>query len=169
MTPTLAIRSMRTSDLPEVLAIQAACYTEVAPESLESIEAKLVACPSTCFVASLDRSIVGYLVALTWEFSSPPELNASTCQVPSSPNCLYLHDLAVSPSARNAGAGRALVQRFFESLRTSGLERASLIAVQDSAPYWERYGFRIVSPSAALREKLSAYGEDAAYMQCPSY
>ena len=164
MQTTLDIRSMTAADLPAVLEIQAACYTEITPESQESFHAKLSASESTCFVASLGAETVGYLVALPWEFSSPPALNAGTCRLPASPDCLYLHDLAVKPSARQFGTGRALVEAFLARLSESGLERASLIAVQNSAPYWERYSFRAVPMSAGLHAKLSTYGQDVAYM-----
>ena len=159
------IRMMAAADLPAVLAIQAVCYTELTPESEESLHAKLRASPSTCFIASLADDTIGYLVALPGELSNPPMLNAGTCRLPSSPDCLYLHDLAVTPGARKSGAGRALVEAFLTRLRASGLGRASLIAVQGSAPYWERYGFRAVPPSAPLKARLSTYGEDVAFME----
>lgn len=168
MAHTIEIRQMRADDLPAVLEIQAACYTELVPESMQSLRAKLCACPLTCFVALLHGRTVGYLIALRWQFSSPPELNADTCTLPSSPDCLYLHDLAVSPEARNAGAGDALVGSFLENLMKSDLQRASLVAVQNSARYWERFGFRVVPPSASLKDKLSTYGKSVEYMERPA-
>jgi hypothetical protein len=106
MQTVIDIRMMAAADIPAVLEIQAVCYTEVTPESNESLHAKLSASQSTCFIASLEGDIVGYLISLPWEFSNPPALNAETCRLPLSPNCLYLHDLAVTPSARKSGAGR---------------------------------------------------------------
>jgi len=165
MQTVIDIRMMAAADLSAVLEIQAVCYTELTPESKESLHAKLRASPSTCFIASLAGDTVGYLFALPWESSNPPILNAETCRLPSSPDCLYLHDLAVTPRARRFGAGRALVEAFLTRLSASGLGRASLIAVQSSAPYWERYGFRAVSPSAPLKARLATYGEGVEYME----
>jgi len=165
MRTAIDIRMMGAADLPAVLEIQAACYTEVTPESKESLHAKLSASQSTCLIASLGGDTVGYLISLPWEFSSPPVLNAETCRLPSSPNCLYLHDLAVTPSARKYGAGRALVEAFLTRLKGLDFARASLVAVQNSAPYWERYGFRAVPLSEPLKAKLSTYGEGVAYME----
>ena len=165
MQAVVDIRMMTVADIPAVLEIQAACYTEVTPESKESLLAKLGASQLTCFVASLEDDTVGYLISVPWEFSSPPMLNAETCRLPSSPDCLYLHDLAVTPSARRFGAGRALVEAFLARLGKLDLGRASLIAVQDSASYWERYGFRTVRLSERLKAKLSTYGEDVEYME----
>jgi predicted N-acetyltransferase YhbS len=165
MQPVLDIRMMAEADIPAVLEIQAVCYTAVAPESDESLHAKLRASQSTCFIASHQGDTVGYLISLPWEFSSPPVLNAETCRLPLSPDCLYLHDLAVAPNARRFGTGRALVESFLTQLRESGLRRASLVAVQSSAPYWERYGFRAVPLSEPLKAKLSTYGEGVVYME----
>ena len=165
MQTLIDIRMMAVADLTAVLEIQAACYTEVTPESKESLLAKLGASQLTCFVASLEDHSVGYLISVPWEFSSPPMLNAETCRLPSSPDCLYLHDIAVAPSARKFGAGRALVGAFLTRLKELDLGRASLIAVQNAAPYWERYGFRAVSLSEPLKAKLSTYGAGVEYME----
>lgn len=156
---------MTAADIPAVLEIQAVCYTELIPESEESLQAKLRASRTTCFIASLGGTVVGYLISLPWEFANPPELNAVTCRLPNSADCLYLHDLAVAPSARKSGAGRALVEAFLTQLSGLALGRASLVAVQDSAPYWERYGFRAVLPSESLKAKLATYGKSVAYME----
>ena len=165
MQTVVDIRTMTAGDLPAVLEIQAICYTEVTPESKESLHAKLSASQSTCLIASFEGDTVGYLIALPWEFSNPPALNAKACELPSSPSCLYLHDLAVMPDARKFGAGRALVEAFLARLKRMGLVRASLVAVQNSAPYWERHGFRAVPQSEPLKAKLSTYGRGVQYME----
>lgn len=165
MQTAVDIRMMAAADIPAVLEIQAVCYTELTPESDASLHAKLRASRSTCFIASLEGEAVGYLISLPWESSNPPVLNAETCRLPVSPDCLYLHDLAVMPSARKFGAGRALVEAFLTQLGASDLGRASLVAVQGSAPYWERYGFRAVPQSEPLKAKLATYGEGVVYME----
>lgn len=165
MRTVIDIRPMAVADLPAILEIQTICYTGVTPESEESFKAKLEASPSTCLIASLKGSLVGYLIALPWEFSNPPMLNCETCQLPPSPNCLYLHDLAIMPRARKSGAGGALVETILTQLKRLDLGRACLIAVQNSAPYWERHGFRPVPLSASLEAKLSSYGKGVVYME----
>lgn len=155
---------MAEADIAAVLEIQAVCYTEITPESDASLHAKLNASPSTCFVASIEGGVAGYLIALPWECSNPPALDAATCRLPPSPDCLYLHDLAVAPHARRSGAARALVEACLTRMRALSLGRASLVAVQNSMPYWERYGFQAVPPSAPLQAKLATYGTGVAYM-----
>lgn len=78
----LTILPMAETDLVQVLAIQSACYTEVAPESRESIQSKLQASPSTCFVAVSSGSVVGYLIAFPSSFENPPTLNQELCELP---------------------------------------------------------------------------------------
>ena len=63
---------LTAADLPAVMAIQAACYTELVPESQASLDAKRVASPSTCLVATRDGEVVGYLFALPWTAGQPP-------------------------------------------------------------------------------------------------
>jgi hypothetical protein len=120
---------MCVSGLPEVLDIQALCYTSLPPESRESLEGMSI----EILVASLRGETVGYLFALLWRFESPPALNELTCVVPESLDCLYLHDLAVLPEARRAGVDCASVERFFAALKDSGMRWASLIVVNNSA------------------------------------
>lgn len=159
------VRPMGVADLPSVLEIQAVCYTEIVPESLESFVAKLMAAPASCFIAAIERRTVGYLVAVPSAFGHPPPLDQAHCRLPLRPDCLHLHDLAVAPAARATGAGRLLVDAFFAHLRESELPRASLIAIQDSAPYWQRRGFNPVPLAGSLQTKLASYGQNVQYMQ----
>lgn len=161
----LTIRPMAEADIGTVLAIQAGCYTAIAPESAGSLLAKLRASPSTCFIAAGGGEALGYLIGLPWQAQDPPPLNAADCVLPHRPDCLYLHDLAVAAGARALGAGRALVGAFLQRLDESGLARAGLVAIQNSAPYWARYGFRVVAPSARLSAKLASYGDAVHYME----
>jgi len=159
------VRMMTAADLPAVVDIQVACHTMAAVESKESLQAKLSAAPSTCLIACLENSVVGYLISLPWEFANPPQLNAQTCQLPASPNCLHLHDLAVLPRARQFGAGRTLVHAALAQVKTQKLQRASLISIRDSAPFWRRHGFHAVPQSEPLKAILSTYGEGVVYME----
>lgn len=165
MTSTLDIREMRHSDLEAVLRIQASCFAEPTQESKESLGAKLRASPSTCFVASIKGEAVGYLISVPVDFSAPPSLNEASFELHPQPNCLYLHDLSVAPTARRSGAGRALVEACLSRLQVLGLGRASLIAVQDSARYWRRHGFRSAPLTESLKIRLSSYGQGVEYLE----
>jgi ribosomal protein S18 acetylase RimI-like enzyme len=159
------IRPMDFADFPSILAIQALCYTELVPESEQSLQAKLRASPATCNVVCLQGSVIGYLIAVPWSFASPPLLNAATCALPAQPDSLYLHDMAIAPAARKVGAGRILVERFIEQVAELNFNCASLVAVQDSKSYWRRYGFQPVPQTAILKAKLLSYGANVEYMR----
>ncbi len=161
----ITIRNMQLTDMPAVMAIQAICYTDITPESETSMRAKLLASPATCFVATLENTVAGYLISLPWEFANPPALNAEQCTLPENPDCLYLHDLAIAPHARSAGGAPALVNKFLAQLPILQLQRASLIAIQNSAAYWQRYGFQQVEASESLQKKLISYGGNIGYME----
>lgn len=169
MNKPTVVRRMRAADIDAVLDIQADCYTELIPESAESLLAKLAASPATCFIASSGPRQIGYLISIPWLRSSPPLLNASTCRLPGHPDCLYLHDLAVQPAARGANAGQLLIAAFMEQLAALRFDCAALVAVQGSAAYWQRHGFAAVEPSPALAAKLASYGSNVRYMmRCAS-
>ena len=145
--------------------IQARCYSAIVPESNASMGAKLAASPATCFVAEGCGGIEAYLLALPWHFHNPPCLDAAECRLPETPDTLYLHDLAVAPEARGSGAAAELVRAFLAAQTRLGLPRASLIAIQESASWWVRHGFRPVSVDAHLAQRLTTYGAGACYMQ----
>lgn len=171
-SPSL-IRPMQPADLAEVLRIQAACFTELVPESEASLAAKLYAAPAHCWVAAASAeaggSLRAYLFALPWRAEAPPLLDAPDCVLPAQPDCLYLHDLSVDPQARGQGLAQALVQRFLDGLHTSGLDRACLIAVQNSSAFWGRWGFQPSPLAASLADKLGSYGADVAYLERGAY
>ena len=161
---TLSIHPACNADLPAILRIQSRCYTAIVPESAESMGAKLAASPATCFVAQRAGEVVAYLLALPWRFDHPPHLDAPDCVLPEEPDTLYLHDLAVDPAARGSGASQALVKAFLTALTESGIGRASLIAIQGSAPWWEGHGFRAALTTPTLDARLAGYGSDVRYM-----
>jgi len=155
---------MQAEDVASVLDIQSYCYDESKLESHQSFLAKLVASPDTCFLALTDGCAAGYLVAVPAEAGCPPPLNSPNCAVPPTANALYLHDLAVRPAARGTGTAAALVEAYFQALGQSQLQLACLTAVNASASFWERHGFRATAPVGADSAHLATYGEGARYM-----
>lgn len=68
MPTAVDILMMEAADIPAVLRIQAVCYTELVPESDASLQAKLSASQSTCFIASIEGDAAGYLISLPGSF-----------------------------------------------------------------------------------------------------
>jgi N-acetylglutamate synthase len=68
----------------------------------------------------------------------------------------FLHHLAVVPSHRRQGIGRAFVDRSVEALRREGILRAHILVYSDNAPamdFWERLGW-------SLRDRLRIMTRD---------
>lgn len=162
------VQPLRAADMPAVMRIQAQCYSAIVPESLQSMSAKQQAAPHTCHGAWRGDALVGYLLCLPVRGLTLPALDSPSCSIDLAADALYLHDLALSPAARGSGAGHALVQRALAVGAQLGLRRALLVAIQASAPYWQRQGFAALAPATAdARAKLASYGADAQLMQRP--
>ena len=155
---------MLLEDIDTVLDIQQKCYDDAKQESRHSFTSKLLASPLTCFVALRGRKMVGYLVSVPAEAGSPVPLNTQSYPRPSTPNALYLHDLAVDPEVRGAGVAAVLLAPYFLQLQSLGLSYGSLTAVNDSSSFWRRHGFREVTPTGLGIKHLASYGRDAQYM-----
>ncbi|CAI3950887.1 Ribosomal protein S18 acetylase RimI and related acetyltransferases (RimI) (PDB:1GHE) [Commensalibacter communis] len=153
-------------ELDNILEIQDLCYHEIEPESPEVIASKIYTSPDTCFIAKDNQSIRGYLLSLPSSLGNPPQLHSNTQTTEPNPNCLYLHDLAIHPNARGMGVGKLLIQHFAKIALQKQFEHASLISIQNSVPFWEKYGFKVVSADSYLQKKLKTYGENATYMEC---
>jgi predicted N-acetyltransferase YhbS len=158
------VRPMQPEDMDEILLVQAACYIGDIPESAISLHAKLNASPLSCFVATMNDELIAYLISLPWTSSAPPALNAQVCEIPSQPDCLYLHDLSVHPYARGTGVARALIDCFFARCAQWQMRRTCLVAVQNSAPYWRRFGFQTVPLTPILQSKLASYPDEAEFL-----
>lgn len=147
-----------------MMTLQTVCFPELAPESESSLKAKLLASPSTCFVAESGHRLMGYLITHPWTSKLPPEHNASKCDVPANADCLYVHDLSVHPDARGTGASKALLDHFFQRCEEYPFNLSALIAVQNSKGFWRKHGFEIEEPNDDIKKKLASYGTDAHYM-----
>lgn len=164
MKPETVTRPMRAEDMASVLEIQSCCYDETKLESEQSFLAKLRASPTSCFVALVPDRLAGYLVAVPAEAGSPPPLNSPSFAVPPTADALYLHDLAIHPAARGAGVAAALIEAYFQALEQMKAQFACLTAVNDSTSFWERYGFRVATPTGSAAGHMETYGEEARYM-----
>jgi ribosomal protein S18 acetylase RimI-like enzyme len=95
--------------MADVLRIQEYCYTEIEPESSESLQAKIVASPATCLLAESSEGTVGYLIAVPIIYPNLPALNAPMFKLSAGADTLYIHDLAVASAGRGKGVAQSLV------------------------------------------------------------
>ena len=162
----IQIRFLKTADMADVLRIQDYCYTEIEPESFDSLRAKILASPSTCLIAESSEGAVGYLIAAPIIYPNLPALNSPTFELAAGADTLYIHDLAVDRDGQGKGVAQSMVRASIDAAKRSGLSRACLVAIQNSQSFWEQFGFETVAePADELVPKLASYGADAKLMR----
>ena len=157
---------LKREHMADVLRIQDNCYTEIEPESRESLQAKILATPSTCLIAESSDGAVGYLIAVPIIYPNLPALNFPTFELAAGVDTLYIHDLAVDKAGRGKGVAQALVRASIDAAKGRGLSRACLVAIQNSQSFWEQFEFEVVAePADEFTAKLASYGADAQLMR----
>ena len=150
--PSPLIRHMVSSDLPQVMRIQRACYEQAFHEPRDAFAVKLHGSEGTCWVACDGLHIYAYLVSLVIMGDEIPALHATTWQPGSSPTWLYLHDLAIDPQFRGSGLSAWLLDAAKAYAHAHQLTAIGLIAVQGSEPFWAQTWF-----CAALAQRQGLY------------
>ena len=163
-SPALEWRPMTKADLDGVVEVAKVSFPDH-PEDLACFDNRLTLNPQGCFVLSDEQGGVhGYLVAYPWVRNAAPALNTLIDALPEHPEVIYLHDLALHPSTRGGGYTRPVVEALAQQARSAGFERISLVAVNNAAGFWERNGFKVMTPDG-MAAKLASYGDDARYME----
>jgi [ribosomal protein S18]-alanine N-acetyltransferase len=137
---------MRPEDLEAVLAIERASFTMPWSRGafLYEMEKNRVA---RCWVMRDDSAIVGYVCL--WEIADE----------------LHITNIAVDPSLRRRGIGRALLQGVIDDARVRGLRVVALEvrpSNTEARTLYESFGFRIVG---RRRGYYYDTGEDALVME----
>ncbi|MBP6500736.1 MAG: GNAT family N-acetyltransferase [Thauera sp.] len=159
--PHLALRPLRPTDLPSVLAIQRAAYGDGYQESATVLGRKLELAPQACWLAHAGKEAVGYVFAHPWDAAGAPALHVPLAALPAAADRGFVHDLAVSPAARGLGVAAALFARVRAWSGAAGHRGMRLVALADAVPFWGHHGFTTLP--AALPE---AYGAGALLMEC---
>ena len=99
---------MTFEDLSSVCALQCAAYPPTHWEHPSTFLRKWVLHSSGCFVGVAGVEVAGYAFTHPWSTSAAtPSFNAGrSFELPSSTDCLYIHDVAVRPDARGNGLAR---------------------------------------------------------------
>lgn len=158
-------RHARPSDLPAIGAIAARIHPDLA-ERLEVFAEKMRLCPDGCLVLAIGNEVAGYGLAHPWTQQQIPPLDEFLQELPDDADCLYVHDVAMLPAARGGGAARAYVAAIEALARSSRIATLALVSVYGTREMWMRLGFKTVAADAALRAKLTSYGDAATYMLC---
>jgi hypothetical protein len=157
-------RPMGVKDLKTVNEIANAVHLNY-PEDPNVFAERLTLFPRGCLVLEDNaKSIAGYAISHPWHYAKPPALDSLLGAIPAAPTTYYLHDVAILPEGRGNGASLRLMTRL--AGLADGLPNISLIAVNNSKPFWLRQGFAIIEREE-LKPKLESYGGEAFYMAKP--
>jgi GNAT superfamily N-acetyltransferase len=110
------------------------------PESPGMFASRMALHGSGAWLAMSGGMAAGYAIGHPWR-GAPPPLDLRLDAIPDRPDRYWIHDLALLPSARGAGLGRAGVALLRTDAAAAGLRRLSLIAVGASSSFWRRAGF----------------------------
>lgn len=156
---------MARADLPALMAIAAVAHPHF-PEAEAVFAERMALFPPGCRVlADADGRLHGYVFSHPWRADEPVPLDTLLAALPANPGALYLHDLALLPSARGTGAAGAVVRELVALAADRGLACVSLVAVSGSSGFWRQQGFG--PREGVATEQLRGYGADAVFMACP--
>ena len=158
-------RALSTFDLPAVETIAAAVHPSF-PEDAAVFAERLQLYPDGARMFELNGVPAGYVFSHPWHFKALPALNALLGAIPGDADTYYLHDLALLPAARGTGAAAMIVGDMLRHARATGFANMSLVAVNNSWPFWHKHGFRAVA-APELAEKLASYEPGARFLVKP--
>ena len=159
----LSWRVATTDDLAAIDRIAGEVHVSL-PERPVVFAEKQSLFPEGCFVLIEARAVIGYGLCHPWTLNNIPALDSFLGTVPQSPECLFIHDVAVLPHARRRGAARALLDRIAALAMQRGITFLALVSVYGTERLWARHGFTLVFDDQRLRAKLASYGGTARYM-----
>jgi len=162
---TLRWRAATEADVPEIFRISKLIHPDI-PERIETYREKLRLSPGSCFVVCDGKSIRGYAITLPWTAREIPELDTLLGAIPKNASALYIHDVALLPSARSLGLVGELMALMDAAGGKLGLTEISLAAVYGSETTWFQYGFRRMNMSEKLMAQSATYGS-AVFMTRP--
>jgi len=148
-----------------IAQIQTESYAQDLNEDLHALKHKQEIPNSICRVGLDNGQVVAYVLAHPFDSLSAPLLNANKTQldpddVKKNEQNLFLHDFCMSRSVQGKGLGKRLVNQFFTLVKEAGFKSITLVAVQDSMPFWKGLGFS----ESDCAKSLKSYGNDVYFM-----
>lgn len=159
-------RAMAPTDLSDIDRIARIVHPDF-PERIEAFDEKLALSPSTHFVAAdEDGAVRGYACAYPWLDHDVPKLDTLIGKLPDDIAVLYIHDVALLPTARGLGLIESLIPRLEFLAREADLRALTLTAIYGSEVAWFRYGFERVPLDEKLKRQIAHYGS-AVFLRRP--
>lgn len=153
---------LEASDLDRVDTIQRIIHADL-PERLEFLDEKRSLFPDGCRKLLRGGAMVGYALAHPWTLGEVPVLNRPLGALPAHADCLHMHDVAILPEGRGAGAAGIYVGHLRGLANEMGIRTLACVSVYGTAPFWSRHGFDTPDWQPEP-EALRSYGSGAVYM-----
>ena len=138
------VRPLATHDLPSIMRVQEVCYRPSLIEPAEALLSKMLLFSMGAWGCFSDGELAAYIVCIPAEGDDIAPLSCRTSCLPSRPDRLYIHDLAVHPSHRGRCLASRLVRKAEDIASWFGHRQLSLVSVQGSEPFWAGQGFEPV-------------------------
>jgi len=152
----------RPEDLESINGVADSIHLDL-PERPEVFAEKVNLFPKGCYVLKQEGTTVGYGLSHPWMLNDIPPLDTFLNRLPTTPGCLYVHDVAILPQARKHGSAGKYIELITKLAKAAGIPSLALVSVYGTDPLWARYGFEVIF-DAALISKLASYGDTAKYM-----
>jgi GNAT superfamily N-acetyltransferase len=141
MRTTFKVRNLNNEDLLGLMNLQKQVYSKDLQEEITVFIQILNVFPEGVFGVFERDKLAGYLFSHPYLLNQVKPLN-SQLYLTNEENCLYLHDMAISPDYRGKGLTKQLFERFLLTSEKNGFEKQCLVAVQNSAEFWGKFGFK---------------------------
>ena len=165
MSFEFSIRSATANDASAYTRIETDAYSSDLQEPSEVFQAKLGLFPSGCKMVDVGSTSVAFLLSHPWTYEDPPKLNSKESGLPAFSDVFFIHSLTVMKAYQKRGLGSALAKAAIELGQRHGFSRFTLISVQDSISFWQRFGFESVERlPESVWKVLVSYGNSAKFM-----
>jgi hypothetical protein len=144
MGTTFKVRNLTNDDILEVMSLQRQVYTKNLQEDITVFIQILNVFPSGVFGVFEGDNLAGYLFSHPYLLNQIKPLN-SQLYLTGKENCFYLHDMAISPYYQGKGLTKQLFERFLLTAKNNVFEIQCLVAVQNSADFWGKFGFKRIT------------------------
>src|SRR5690348_1976586 len=162
MHPAAKWREMESADLEKVNHISNQIHT-LYFEGLKIFEERLKLYPAGCSVLEVCGTIAGYAISHPWTLFCPPKINTFLGKIPYNADTYYIHDIAIMPNYRQYGMASKKVSDILCEARRLGCCNSSLISVNRTTLFWQKFGFQICIDKNVY-DLTQSYGTDAKYM-----
>ena len=148
--PNLLVRPLVSADLAEIARIERESYPPELRESEAALLSKMALFRAGALGCVDGSRMRGYAFALPWTAGTLIGVGQVIEALPAEPDVMYVHDMVVDPACRRQGVASTLFGEIARVAGGLGLAWFVLVAVQGSAPFWQRLGFRALETFAYL-------------------